>query len=443
MSSPSSTSSHSRSVRRRILRYLRRSTVSGPLSTPLALITGRNLATTSSRLSAPTSQESPYSRETSSFSVNSSSSNSSGRIDEGFHQTQQQKLSSAILSEECVCTAAGNVLLQLAYFSAKCILTAVRERDPYPTSLLNYLSFPLGSVDFLSKLPIEIADIILSHCDASTLLTISLVCKTWRTLSLDNLLWRRLYMSHPHWVVKPSRLSPSEETKTTTTTNMIDYRSLYQRRTQLEQRWKAENKQDRIVLGHADSIYCVQFDSEKLVTGSRDRTIKCWDMQGRCLRTLTGHYASVLCLQYDDTLMVSGSSDHTVIMWNMQTYEIVRRLRGHASGVLDVGFDDRIIASCSKDATIRIWKRQDGSPLRTLSGHRGPVNAIQFCGSRLVSASGDAVIKLWDLETGQCIRDFVGHSRGLACIRFDGRRIVSGSNDNKIKVWDAGTYLQG
>lgn len=128
MSSPSSTSSHSRSVRRRILRYLRRSTVSGPLSTPLALITGRNLATTSSRLSAPTSQESPYSRETSSFSVNSSS-NSSGRIDEGFHQTQQQKLSSAILSEECVCTAAGNVLLQLAYFSAKCILTAVRERE--------------------------------------------------------------------------------------------------------------------------------------------------------------------------------------------------------------------------------------------------------------------------------------------------------------------------
>ena len=30
--------------------------------------------------------------------------------------------------------------------------------------------------------------------------------------------------------------------------------------------------------GHTDSVYCVQFDEEKIITGSRDRTIRVWDI---------------------------------------------------------------------------------------------------------------------------------------------------------------------
>ncbi|KAG0171305.1 hypothetical protein DFQ30_001204 [Apophysomyces sp. BC1015] len=279
-------------------------------------------------------------------------------------------------------------------------------------------------IDFLTELPMELAMLILSFCDPKALWVLLTVSRRWHRLSRDDLLWREHYFQN--W--PPARLEKG-----------IDYRSLYQRRSLLDQRWRKGRNTARCIVGHSDSIYCVQFDAHKIVTGSRDRTIKFWDMHGQCVRTLLGHHASVLCLQYNDAIMVSGSSDHSILVWSMTSYDIIRRIHGHSMGVLDVCFDDVYIASCSKDSTIRIWNRHDGTCVRTLQGHRGPVNAIQFKGSRLVSASGDAVIKLWDIETGQCVRNFIGHSRGLACIRFDGRRIVSGSNDNKIKVWDAET----
>lgn len=284
--------------------------------------------------------------------------------------------------------------------------------------------------DFLHDLPIELAYLILSYCDEKTIFESTLVSKRWYLLCKDNHLWFQLYQQH-HGIVYPS------------SNNIIDYKHLYERKTQLLSRWKHGHQQMQTIMGHSDSIYCVQFDTNRIITGSRDRTIKFWNIASQhCYKTLKGHQASVLCLQYDDNILVSGSSDHTLLVWSMRTFQPIHCLRAHTSGVLDVCFNQTTIASCSKDATIRIWSRS-GQLLQTLIGHRGPVNAIQFKNNRLVSASGDTVIKLWDMETGQCLRDFVGHAHGLACIRFDGKRIVSGSNDNKIKVWNAGTLLVG
>lgn len=284
---------------------------------------------------------------------------------------------------------------------------------------------PSCCIDFLHKLPVELSCVVLSFCDEKTILECTHVSKYWYLLCKDNHVWRALYLHHHGMVYPPSYAA-------------INYKQLYQRKLELVRRWrKGDNVHMQTVLGHADSIYCVQFDSEKIVTGSRDRTIKFW-YGGYCFKTLKGHHASVLCLQYDDEILVSGSSDHTLLVWSMKTFQVVHCLRGHQSGVLDVCFDKVKIVSCSKDATIRVWQRETGALLQTLMGHRGPVNAIQFHENRLVSASGDTLIKLWDMETGHCLRDFAGHTHGLACIRFDGKKIVSGSNDKKIKVWNAG-----
>lgn len=280
--------------------------------------------------------------------------------------------------------------------------------------------------DFLYCLPVELACIILSLCDQQTLFICHQVSKYWNGLCRDNLVWKQLYLINLGDIYH--------------STLNLDYKSLYQRKLQLLQRWKnGTPMQLQTIIGHSDSIYCVQFDTTKIVTGSRDRTIKFWNpVTNKCIRTLSGHGASVLCLQYDQSILVSGSSDHTLVVWSLKTFTIQYCLRGHTSGVLDVCFNDKLIISCSKDATIRIWDRTKGHFIKVLVGHRGPVNAIQLIDRRLVSASGDTFIKLWDIDTGACLRDFLGHAYGLACIRFDGKKIVSGSNDNKIKVWNAG-----
>ena len=49
------------------------------------------------------------------------------------------------------------------------------------------------------------------------------------------------------------------------------------------------------------SVYCLEFDSTRIITGSRDRTIKVWSLAtGRLLGTFWGvHRGSVLCLKFE------------------------------------------------------------------------------------------------------------------------------------------------
>ncbi|TPX36515.1 hypothetical protein SmJEL517_g01359 [Synchytrium microbalum] len=222
----------------------------------------------------------------------------------------------------------------------------------------------------------------------------------------------------------------------------LDWRYIYQQRARLEKNWTEGIFNVRELAGHFEAIYCLQFDESKIVSGSRDDTIKIWDMKtGECTKTLHGHGASVLCLQYDDQYIVSGSSDSTVIVWDITTSEPKKVLRSHTESVLNLRFDKRYIASCSKDKTIKLWNTSTGDLIRTLRGHRAAVNAIQFSEDLVVSASGDRTIKVWRISTGDLVRTLSGHSRGIACIHFEGNIIVSGSSDRTIRTWDVNTGM--
>ncbi|KAI9279098.1 WD40-repeat-containing domain protein [Sporodiniella umbellata] len=289
-------------------------------------------------------------------------------------------------------------------------------------------------IDFTAILPIELCSYIVSLLNIDSLLSVPLVSRRWASLFYLDELWK-VKMMENDWKLKiPEQVILSEEEQT--------WYYWFKQRYRLESRWNTGKVAPHYLLGHLDSVYCVQFDDEKVITGSRDRTIKIWDLcQYQCTYTLEGHSGSVLCLQYDENIIVSGSSDTTVIVWDIKTRRIRAKLHGHAGGVSDVAFNDRYIVSSSKDSSIRIWDRATYQPIRMIMGHRGAVNSIQIQGDLLVSASSDSLIKLWSLSTGNMIREFAGHKNGLACVRFDGKRIVSGSNDHTIRVWDIETGL--
>ncbi|KAI9333968.1 WD40-repeat-containing domain protein [Obelidium mucronatum] len=219
------------------------------------------------------------------------------------------------------------------------------------------------------------------------------------------------------------------------------WKTVFHQRLILYRNWREGNYTVRSFTGHTDAVYCIQFQGDLLASGSRDRSLKFWDMNAiHCHRTLSGHAGSILCMQHDnENYIVTGSSDATAILWDYKTGGILRRFTGHALPVLDIRFDSTRIVTCSKDCTLKVWSLQTGELLHSMEGHQAAVNAVHMNGDLVVSASGDCTIKMWNLVTGALVRTFIGHTRGLACVQFDGKVILSGSNDFTIKIWDAMT----
>ncbi|KAF1911347.1 WD40-repeat-containing domain protein [Ampelomyces quisqualis] len=288
--------------------------------------------------------------------------------------------------------------------------------------------------------------------------------------------------------VQPALWLPGSEPK-------INWQYLYKQKKRLEDNWNAgrysnfqlphPNHPDE---AHTECVYTIQYSGKFLVSGSRDRTIRVWNLDTQRLihKPLVGHMASVLCLQFDERpeqdIIISGGSDCKIILWQFSTGRILKEIeKAHSESVLNLKFDDRYLVTCSKDKTIKVWNRRSIMPtddtyplstlrsgakfpsyiinmqeqvesqhlyykplvpyslIMTLEGHGAAVNAIQILEGNIVSASGDRSVKVWNVRTGACIRTFSGHSKGIACVQFDGRRIVSGSSDETVRIFDQAT----
>jgi F-box/WD-40 domain protein 7 len=96
---------------------------------------------------------------------------------------------------------------------------------------------------------------------------------------------------------------------------------MFAERFRVRRNWLRGRYTVRTFEGHSQGISCVQFDEQRIVSGSSDKTIKVWDIRTNkpwSALTLAGHSATVRCLHLSGDRLVSGSADRTIKVWDLK-----------------------------------------------------------------------------------------------------------------------------
>ena len=169
------------------------------------------------------------------------------------------------------------------------------------------------------------------------------------------------------------------------------------------------------------SVYCLEFDSRRIITGSRDRTIKVWSLRtGALLATFVGvHLGSVLCLKFegdwdrdwivDDCDSIGDGSFH----WEDDGKSAGRF--GHRDDLARGRKRRRkgFMVSGSSDCSVCVWDLDLGPVVEynTDMDTYSDQMHVEDDGERQVTAEVRAILK--------------GHSGGVLDLRIDKQWIVS------------------
>ncbi|KAG0332122.1 SCF ubiquitin ligase complex subunit cdc4 [Podila humilis] len=247
------------------------------------------------------------------------------------------------------------------------------------------------------------------------------------------------------------------------------FKALFRRHWIIRQNWTKGRAKYIRFSGHSNHVVtCLQFDSEKIISGSDDQCIHVYDtVTGNRLKKLDGHEGGVWALQYRGNTLVSGSTDRTVRVWDIEKGICTHTFRGHTSTVrclqivmpVNVNKDPHgvpkyepefpVIVTGSRDSTLLVWRLPDPSLnahisptdnswlLHTLVGHSQSVRALAAEGSTLVSGSYDCSVRVWNLCTGALVHRLTGHTQKVYSVVLDTERnqCMSGSMDASVRIW--------
>jgi F-box and WD-40 domain protein CDC4 len=259
------------------------------------------------------------------------------------------------------------------------------------------------------------------------------------------------------------------------------FKSLYRRHHMLQSSWmsgKVAPYHFAFPAHPAHVITCLQFDDDKILTGSDDTLIHVYDTKtGELRKRLEGHEGGVWALQYEGNVLVSGSTDRSVRVWDIEKGLCTQVFHGHTSTVrcLQIlmpemtGRSDNgrpimvpekpLIITGSRDSQLRVWRLpeqgskryiQTGPPandadcpyfVRVLAGHANSVRAIAAHQDTLVSGSYDNTVRVWKISTGETVHRLVGHAQKVYSVVLDHKRgrCISGSMDTFVKIWSLET----
>jgi len=198
---------------------------------------------------------------------------------------------------------------------------------------------------------------------------------------------------------------------------------------------------------HSTRVFCCAWapDGQSFATGSDDKDLTVWNLQGIAIHTWNGsriydlaitpdgqrlvaicvekmvHVYNFITreLEYEcnlgsDLTSVAVSKDSKFMIINMATMQevhlydiettnLIQRYAGQKQGEFVIrscfgGADENLILSGSEDGLVYVWQRENGSLVEKLPGHSGTVNCVAWSPKHshlFASAGDDRLIRIW------------------------------------------------
>ncbi|KAM9767185.1 protein Atg16l2 isoform 4-T4 [Dama dama] len=214
------------------------------------------------------------------------------------------------------------------------------------------------------------------------------------------------------------------------------------------QLWKVGEAESKETLsGHTDKVTAAKFKltRHQAVTGSRDRTVKEWDLcRAYCSRTINvlSYCNDVVCW---DHVIISGHNDQKIRFWDSRGPGCTQVIpvQGRVTS-LSLSHDQLHLLSCSRDDTLKVIDLR-------VSNIRQVFRADGFkCGSDWTKAvfspdrsyalagSWDGALYIWDVDTGKLESSLRGpHSAAVNAVAwcYSGSHVVSVDQARKVVLW--------
>ncbi|URE41541.1 Autophagy protein 16 (ATG16), partial [Musa troglodytarum] len=211
-----------------------------------------------------------------------------------------------------------------------------------------------------------------------------------------------------------------------------------------------------------------QHNSDKLISGGQDRTVKIWDTKsGTLSSTLHGCLGGYLILLSRMTTdlslllavqttymygrlalvgrnLLSAAYDHTMKVWDLVKGYCTNTIIFQSNcNSLSYTMDGLTFCSGHVDGNLRIWDSRMGKVVGEVAAHSQAVTSIYVSqsGNLLLTSGRDNLHNLFDLRTLEICGTFRANGNRVAsnwsrsCISPDEKCVTAGSSDGSIYIW--------